>query len=39
VGAIAAAGVYRAVMELDARPLPAQSPVRGESAEPPLTHA
>jgi len=39
VGAAAAAGLYRLVMELDARPLPAQSPVRGESAEPPLTHA
>jgi glycerol uptake facilitator-like aquaporin len=35
-GAAAAALLYRTVMELDARPLPAQSPVRGESAEPPL---
>src|SRR3954452_2205707 len=39
VGAAAAAGLYRLVMELDARPLPAQPPARGESGEPPLTHA
>ncbi len=39
LGAVAAALLYRLVMELDARPLPAQSPVRGESAEPPLTAA
>ena len=39
VGAVAAALLYRAVMELDERPLPAQSPVRGESAEPPLAAA
>jgi len=36
LGALAAAVLYRTVMELDERPLPAQSPVRGESAEPPL---
>jgi MIP family channel proteins len=35
-GAAAAAFLYRIVMELDARPLPPQSPVRGESAEPPV---
>ena len=39
VGAVAAALLYRLVMELDERPLPAQSPVRGESAEPPLAPA
>jgi MIP family channel proteins len=39
IGAVAAAALYRTVMELDERPLPAQSPVRGESAEPPLAHA
>ena len=39
LGAVAAVLLYRLVMELDARPLPAQSPVRGESAEPPLTAA
>jgi aquaporin NIP len=39
IGAVAAALLYRTVMELDERPLPAQSPVRGESAEPPLAHA
>jgi MIP family channel proteins len=39
IGAAAAAGLYRLVMELDARPLPAQPPARGESAEPPLAHA
>jgi MIP family channel proteins len=38
-GAAGAALLYRMVMELDARPLPAQEPVRGESAEPPLAHA
>jgi hypothetical protein len=38
-GAVAAALLYRLVMELDERPLPAQSPVRGESAEPPLAAA
>jgi MIP family channel proteins len=36
LGAVGAAYLYSAVMELDARPLPAQSPVRGESASPPL---
>jgi MIP family channel proteins len=35
-GATAAALLFRTVMELDVRPLPAQSPVRGESAEPPV---
>jgi MIP family channel proteins len=35
-GAAGAALLYRTVMELDARPLPAQSPVRGTSAEPPV---
>ena len=35
-GAAGAALLYRTVMELDVRPLPAQSPVRGESAEPPV---
>jgi len=39
IGATAAALLFRAVMELDVRPLPPQSPVRGESAEPPLAHA
>jgi MIP family channel proteins len=39
LGAVAAALLYRAVMELDERPLPAQSPARGESAEPPLAAA
>jgi glycerol uptake facilitator-like aquaporin len=39
LGALSAAFLYRAVMALDERPLPAQSPVRGESAEPPLAHA
>jgi MIP family channel proteins len=39
IGAVAAALLYRTVMELDERPLPAQSPVRGESAEPPLAPA
>jgi hypothetical protein len=29
----------RTVMELDKRPLPPQSPVRGESVEPPLAPA
>jgi glycerol uptake facilitator-like aquaporin len=33
------AGRYRTVMELDLRPLPPQSPVRGESAEPSLASA
>jgi MIP family channel proteins len=32
-GAAAAALIYRMVMELDARPLPPQEPIRGESAE------
>jgi MIP family channel proteins len=36
VGGVAAALLYRLVMELDARPLPAQSPIRGESAESPV---
>jgi Major intrinsic protein len=35
-GAVSVALLYRVVMELDARPLPAQSPIRGESAEPPV---
>jgi aquaporin NIP len=39
LGATGAALLYRTVMELDERALPAQSPVRGESAEPPLTAA
>src|SRR3954452_5593237 len=39
LGATAAALLYRTVMELDARPLPPQSPVRGKSAEPPLAPA
>jgi MIP family channel proteins len=39
IGATAAALLYRTVMELDERPLPAQEPIRGESAEPPLAHA
>jgi glycerol uptake facilitator-like aquaporin len=39
IGATAAALLYRTVMELDQRPLPPQSPVRGESAEPPLASA
>jgi len=39
VGALGAAFLYRSVMELDERPLPEQSPIRGESAEPPLAHA
>jgi MIP family channel proteins len=39
IGAVAAALLYRTVMELDERPLPPQSPVRGESAEPPLAAA
>ena len=39
VGAAAAALLYRTVMELDERPLPAQEPARGESAEPPLASA
>ena len=39
LGATAAALLYRTVMELDERPLPPQSPVRGESAEPPLASA
>ncbi len=39
LGATAAALLYQAVMELDARPLPAQTPARGESAEPPLAAA
>ena len=39
VGAVAAAVLYRTVMELDERPLPAQEPARGESAEPPLAPA
>ena len=39
IGAAAAALLFRPVMELDERPLPAQSPVRGESAEPPLASA
>ena len=39
LGAAAAALISRTVMELDARPLPPQSPVRGESAEPPITAA
>lgn len=37
LGAVAAALLYRTVMELDERPLPAQEPARGESAEPPLS--
>ena len=32
LGALAAALLYRVVMELDERPLPPQTPVRGESA-------
>jgi hypothetical protein len=36
IGGLAAALLYRAVMELDARALPAQSPIRGESAGAPL---
>jgi MIP family channel proteins len=36
IGAIAAAYVYRTVMELDERALPAQSPIRGESSAAPL---
>ena len=39
LGAAAAAGLYRLVMELDERALPAQPPARGESAEPPLANA
>jgi MIP family channel proteins len=39
IGATAAALLFRTVMELDRRPLPPQSPVRGESAEPPLASA
>ena len=39
IGATAAALLYRTVMEVDTRPLPPQSPVRGESAEPPLATA
>ena len=39
VGAVAAALLYRTVMELDERALPAQEPARGESAEPPLASA
>ena len=39
VGAVAAALLYRTVMELDERALPAQEPARGESAEPPLATA
>jgi aquaporin NIP len=39
IGAVAAALLYRTVMALDERPLPAQEPVRGESAEPPLAAA
>jgi MIP family channel proteins len=39
LGALAASFLYRTVMELDERPLLAQSPVRGESAEPPLAAA
>lgn len=35
-GAVGAAALYRTVMELVVRPLPAQEPVRGESAEPPV---
>jgi hypothetical protein len=35
IGAACAALLYRAVMELDERPLPAQSPIRGESAAAP----
>jgi MIP family channel proteins len=35
-GAAGAALLYRTVMELDARPLPAQPPSRGQSAEPPV---
>jgi MIP family channel proteins len=35
-GAAAAALLYRTVMELDIRPLRAQEPARGESAEPPV---
>jgi aquaporin Z len=35
-GAAGAALLYWTVMELDARPLPAQPPARGESAEPPV---
>jgi len=38
-GAVGAAYLYRLVMEIDERPLPEQSPVRGESAEPPLAAA
>jgi MIP family channel proteins len=38
-GAVAAAYLYRLVMEIDERPLPAQTPVHGESAEPPLAAA
>ena len=39
LGGLAAALLYQTVMVLDKRPLPAQSPVRGESAEPPLASA
>src|SRR3954453_12823315 len=39
IGAVAAALSYRAVMELDARPRPPQTPVRGQSSAPPLTRA
>jgi hypothetical protein len=35
VGAVAAAWVYTWLMAADVRPLPAQTPRRGESAEPP----
>ena len=38
-GTVGAAYLYRLVMEIDERPLPEQSPVRGESAEPPLAAA
>jgi MIP family channel proteins len=36
LGAVGAAYLYSAVMDLDERALPAQEPVRGESAAPPL---
>jgi glycerol uptake facilitator len=36
VGGVGAAYLYRAVMELETPPLPAQSPIRGESAAPPI---
>ena len=39
LGGVAATLLYRTVMELDERPLPAQEPIRGESAEPPLAPA